>query len=149
MRKILLFLAFILTVGAAQAQIKCWNEGSRRVCGDTPPAGARVTMLKAPAADAAATDAKKAPLAPAKQEKDYRERQKIAQQAAEKLDREMQDRAARKESCDRTQEYLRTLESGQRIARTNAGGERYYLDEAQVAQETAKARQSAQDACRG
>jgi transcriptional regulator with AAA-type ATPase domain len=42
---------------------------------------------------------------------------------------------------------LRTLESGQRIARTDAKGERSFLDEAQVAQEAAKARQAVQQWC--
>ena len=42
---------------------------------------------------------------------------------------------------------LRPLESGQRVARTNAQGERYFLDDAQVAQELASTRKVAQDAC--
>jgi hypothetical protein len=33
------------------------------------------------------------------------------------------------------------------VTRTDAKGERYYLDDAQIAQETARARQSAQQWC--
>ena len=58
-----------------------------------------------------------------------------------------QEAAAKSENCTRAQESLRTLESGQRIARTDAKGERYYLEDAQIAQETARARQIVKDSC--
>jgi hypothetical protein len=162
MRKILLILLATFAAGAAQAQIKCWTDvNGKRGCGDTPPPGAKVTTVRgttsapAPAPTAAASkdgkdakkDAKKGPMTPAEQEKDYRERQKEAQKAAAKADAERQDKVARNEGCERTKEYLRTLQSGQRIARTNPNGERYYLDESQVANEVAKAQESMQKAC--
>lgn len=158
MRKILFFLLATFAAGAAQAQIKCWTDvNGKRGCGDTPPPGAKVTTVRgttssepAPAPAAASKDgkdAKKGPMTAAEKEKDYRERQAEAQKAAAKADAEKQDKAARNEGCERTKEYLRTLESGQRIARTNPSGERYYLDENQVAQEVAKARGAMQKAC--
>lgn len=163
MRKILLFLVFSLAAGAAQAQIKCWNEGGKRVCGDAPPAGAKTTTIKtdssggmsqpAPAAatkdgaDPAAKSEKKGPMTPADREADYKMRQAEAQKAAEKAAAAEKDAAAKRENCDRAKAALRQYEGGQRVARTNAQGERYFLDESQVAQETAKARQAAQDSC--
>jgi len=54
---------------------------------------------------------------------------------------------AKQENCERARNALRTLESGQRIARTDKDGERYYLDEEQVAQEAGKARQVVQKNC--
>ena len=50
-------------------------------------------------------------------------------------------------NCARAQEYVRTIESGQRISRTDAKGERYYIDDAQRAQELANARQAAESWC--
>jgi len=159
MRKILVFLAFGLAAGAAQAQIKCWNEGGRRVCGDAPPAGAKVTTLKgstggeappAPAAaakDGAKGDAKKGPLTPAEQEQEYRKRQAESQKAAEKAAAKEKDAATKRDNCERARDALRNLESGQRIARVDSKGERYFPDDAQIAQETARARQSAKEAC--
>ena len=41
---------------------------------------------------------------------------------------------------------MRTLETG-RVARTDAQGERYFLDDDQLAQEIAKARQDVRDWC--
>ena len=92
-------------------------------------------------------DAQKGPLTPAEQAQEFRKRQEEAQKAQAKADQERQDKAARNEACQRTREYLATLESGARIQRTNPSGERYYLDENQVAQEVAKARESMQKAC--
>jgi hypothetical protein len=160
MRKTLLFLAFALAAGGAQAQIKCWNEGGRRVCGDAPPAGAKVTTLKGPASgdaapapaaagkDGAKKDEKKGPLTAAEREQESRKRQSEAQKASDKAAEESKLADAKRENCARAQEALRVYESGQRIARTDSKGERYFMDDAQIAQETAKARQLAQDACK-
>ena len=161
MRKTLVFLMFAIVTGAVQAQIKCWNEGGKRVCGDAPPAGAKVTTLRGPAGPAepaaAAKDgakdakdakaAKRGPLTPAEQEQEYRKRQAESQKTAEKQAAERKDADAKRENCERAREAQRSFESGGRVARTDAKGERYFLDDAQIAQEIAKARESAQKAC--
>jgi hypothetical protein len=54
----------------------------------------------------------------------------------------------KRQNCTRAQDALRTLESGQRVSRTDSKGERYFLDDAQAAQETARARQSVQEWCK-
>jgi phage-related minor tail protein len=155
MRNILLLVALAFAAGAAQAQIKCWTDASgKRTCGDTPPPGAKVTTVKTetpsappPAASKDAKDAPKGPLTPAQQEQQLRKQQADAQKAAAKAEQEQKDAQAKRENCDRAREMLRTMESGQRIARTDAKGERYYLDDAQIAQETAKARQQVSEWC--
>jgi hypothetical protein len=148
----MLFLALALAAATAQAQIKCWNDAQgKRVCGDTPPPGARTTTIKAPPASSApapaSKDAKKGPLTPAEQEQAYRKRQADAAKDAEKAAQAQKDAEAKKENCQRAQESLRQLESGQRIARTDAKGERYYMEDAQIAQEAAKARESVKQWC--
>lgn len=158
MRNALIIVITAFAAAAAQAQIKCWNDASgKRVCGDTPPAGAKVTTIKgtstpsatAPASkDAVKKDAKKGgPLTPAEQEQEYRKRQAEAQKSAAKAEQEQKARTAKSQNCEQSRDSLRTLESGQRIARTNPSGERYYLDEQQVANEIAKARESVQASC--
>ena len=156
MRKLLLLLACALATGAAQAQIKCWNEGGRRVCGDAPPAGAKVTTLNTPAGPAAPAPAtatkdgkaaSKGPLTPAEQEQAYRKRQAEANKAAEKTAALEKQAAEKTENCARARAAARQYESGQRITITNAQGERVFLDDAQVAQESAKARQAVQELC--
>jgi hypothetical protein len=161
MRKILLFASFCIAAGAAQAQIKCWNDANgKRVCGDAPPAGAKVTTLNAPSggsapaapapAPGAKDDAKaasKGPLTPAEREQDYRKRQAESAKAAEKAAQAQRDADAKRDTCQRARAALAQYESGQRIAMTDAKGERYFMDDNQLAAEAAKARQVAQEAC--
>ena len=157
MNRTLVLLIGLAFAGAAQAQIKCWTGAvGKRACGDTPPPGAKVTTVKVPnspgdaapaSKDAAAKDAKKGPLTPAEREQDYRKRQAESQKATAKADQERQDAQAKRENCERSREMLRSVDSGQRIVRTDAKGERYYLDDAQREQEAGKARQLVQQNC--
>ena len=147
-------LAFALA-GAVHAQMFKWVDKDGKVrYGDTPPPGVKATALKgssapaAPAANAGASKgAAKGPLTPAEQEQEYRKRQAEEQKSSAKATQEQRDKADKKDNCESAKNSLNMLESGQRIARTNPSGERYYLDEAQIAQEVAKARESMQRAC--
>lgn len=144
------------TAGTAGAQMYKWIDKDGKVhYGDTPPPGSKTSSVGAPQSGAAAPasapaakDAKKGPLTPAEQEQEYRKRRQEAEKAGKKSEQEQQAQSAKSEGCERTREYLNTLQSGQRIARTNPSGERYYMDENQVAQEIAKAQQSVQQACK-
>ena len=155
MRKLILTLTFALAAGTAQAQIKCWNDANgKRVCGDAPPPGARTTTIKgtkgssaAPAPGPASKDAKKGPLTPAEQEQEYRKRQAESQKTAAKAEAEQKEKTLKNENCEQAKDSLRMLESGQRIARTNPSGERYYLNEAQIEQEIAKGREAVKRSC--
>ena len=145
-------------MAAAQAQVYCWNtKDGKRQCGDTPPPGVKATVLSSPGApaapapagakDAASKDAKKGPLTPAQQEQEFRKRQLEAQKGREKEEQARQEADAKKDNCERARDALRVLESGQRIARVDKQGERYYMDEAQVEQESERARQAVQKSC--
>jgi len=150
-------LACLMT--GAQAQVYCWNtKDGKRECGDTPPPGIKATTMGAPSApaappspagakDATAKGAKKGPLTPGEQEQEFRKRQLETQKSREKDEQAQQQAEAKQQNCERAREAMRILESGQRIARVDKEGERYYLDEAQVAQETDKARQAVQRSC--
>lgn len=157
MRKTLVVLLMTFAAGAAQAQIQCWtNKDGRRECGDTPPPGAKVREISgasapapaAPAAKDGAKRAKKGPLTPAERDQAFRKRQIDAAKAQEKEEKDRADAAAKAENCARAREGLRALQSGQRIARTDEKGERYYLDEAQTAAEAAKAQQMVSQWCK-
>lgn len=154
MRKIILALTLAFAAGAAQAQIKCWNDANgKRVCGDTPPPGVKGTAIRgtqsspAPAPATASKDAKKGPLTPAEQEQEYRKRQAESQKESAKADAAAKEKELKKQNCEQAQDSLRMLESGQRIARTNPNGERYYLDDAQRGVETDRAREAVKRAC--
>jgi hypothetical protein len=156
MTKLLLTLVLAFAAFAAQAQIKCWTDANgKRACGDAPPPGAKVTTINAPAAsepkpatEDAGKDAKKrGPQSPAEREQEYRKRQAETQKATAKADEERKDADAKRENCDRARESVRTLEAGGRISRVDSKGERFFLEDAQIAQELAQARQQAQQWC--
>ena len=152
-----LTLAF---AAAASAQLYRWVDKDGKVLyGDTPPPGVKARTLRAPqvatppaaddaaAKDAAAKDARKGSLTPAEQEQEFRKRQMQAQKAQEKADLARKDSEAKQENCARAREALATFESGQRVSRTNAQGERYFLEDDVRAAETEKARASVRDWC--
>ena len=160
MKKPWIFLMALAFAGAALAQQYKWvdKDGKTRY-GDTPPPGVKATRMGAPASGtapaaaapaspgAAAPGAKKGPLTPAEQEQEYRKRQDEARKKNEKAEQDRQAQATKMEDCNRTKEYLRTLQSGQRISRNKPDGERYFMDDAQTAQEIATAQQTIQQVC--
>jgi len=149
-------LAMLFVASTAFAQMYRWVDKDGKVrYGDTPPPGVKTSTINAPQSGGAAAesapaakDAKKAPLSAAEQEQEYRKRQQEAEKAGKKSEQEKQAQSAQSEACERTREYVRTLQSGQRIARTNPNGERYYMSDDQVAQEVVKAQQAVQRDCK-
>jgi len=142
----------ILVAAAAQAQQYKWvDQSGRTQYGDVPPPGVKAIPLRAPAGPAArpaSKDAGKAPLTPAERELEFRRRQKEKEDAAAKNAQAQQAAEAEKQNCENATQVLRSLESGERIARIDAKGERYFLDDAQRAQEIARARQAASSWCK-
>ena len=135
--------------GLALAQQYKWVDADGKVrYGDVPPPGVKAQRLKPPASgpspSSPASVKGEKPLSP---EAAYRKRQEDAQKERDKGAQAEQEASAKRENCNRAQESLRTLESGQRIARTDSKGERYYLEDAQIAQETARARQLVKESC--
>jgi hypothetical protein len=149
-RAIIFGLGVLLATAAAAQQYKWVDQNGKTQYGDVPPPGVQAQRLKPPPAGPAPSAAAKKdqkgakPLSP---EAAYRKRQEDAQKDNEKSAQAEQEAAARRENCARAQEQLRQLETGQRIARTDAKGERYFLDDAQVAQEMTRTRQIVQQSC--
>ena len=153
-----MLLAATAFATATLAQQFKWTDKDGKVrYGDTPPPGAKATPLKPPpgpaapppgaSKSAAAKDVRKGPLTPAEQEQEFRKRKLEEQKTAEKTEDERKEAEAKRENCQRAREQQRTLEAGGRIARTDAKGERYYLEDAQIAQEAAKARELVKQWC--
>ncbi|HEX2197458.1 MAG TPA: DUF4124 domain-containing protein [Burkholderiales bacterium] len=164
MKTALVLATLLLAAAGASAQPYKWVDKNGRVqYGDMPPPGASATPLRAPSGraapppaseeskqegnDEAKDETKRQPLTAAEQEAEFRKRRDEAEQQRQKQAKAAEELAARKQNCTVAQNQLRTMESGQRIARTNAQGERYFLEDGQIAQETAKARQAVQDWC--
>jgi len=150
MKRAFFALVIAAAAGGALAQQYKWVDENGRVrYGDVPPPGANATRLKPPALGAAtpAPEAKKDAAKALTPEQAFRKRQEEAQKEREQQAKAEQDAQAKRENCQRAQDMLRTLESGQRISRTDSKGERVYLEDAQIAEATAKARQSVREWC--
>src|SRR5688572_29708401 len=149
-KTIILMLSFFFAA-AVSAQTYKWVDQDGKVrYGDVPPPGVKATPLRPPppgVPTASAPAAKKDGAQALTPEQEFRKRQEEAGKEREKQAKADQEAQQKRENCARSQDAVRTLETGQRIARTDAQGERYYLEDAQVAQELAKARQSAQQWC--
>jgi hypothetical protein len=140
-------LALAFAAAAAAQQFKWTDQNGKVQYGDVPPPGVKATRLKPPPAGSAPAPAAKKSDKALSPEAAYRKRQEDAQKEREKETQSEQQAAAKRDNCARAQESLRALESGQRISRTDAKGERYFLEDADVAKETARARQLAQESC--
>jgi len=154
-----------LVAAAAHAQGYKWvDKNGHTQYGDIPPPGVKATPLgpppppiSSPASAAAAPSggakagaapaAHKDPLTPAEQELEFRRRIKEAQEAAAKAEKEQQQAREKQENCERAREALRALESGQRIARVDQNGERYYMSDQQRSAEAAQAREQVKQSC--
>ncbi len=116
-----------------------------------PGARAPVRLVSTDAASAPAVDAS-APSAPAMSAEERKAREAEAKRLkAEETERkavEASNAKIKAENCKASQAYLRDLQSGQRIARTNDKGEREFLDDAQRNAEVAKARALVASDCR-
>ncbi len=158
----LIALALTLCAAGAQAQQYKWKDSrGRTVYGDIPPAGVKAVPLSSvapppsagPSAPTTEDGAKAAakpsrPLTPAEQEMEFRRRVKEAQEAAAKqADKDKAERD-RQQNCELAREQERSLTSGQRISRVDEKGERYYMNDAQRAQELAQARSSISQWCK-
>jgi len=147
MKRFVLPAAILLLAFPAQAQIYQWqDENNRTVISDLPPTGKvrqqRKIEAEAPPADADPDRTM------ADREMEFRKRQKLARENAEKAEKEERASAQKRENCDIARRNLQVLESGDRVVSHDSQGERYYLDEKQLAQEVARVRQIVQLNCR-
>ena len=156
MLRLLIFGVLLAVAAGASAQLYRWvdKDGKVRYTDTPPPAGVKARTFRAPAGappadapEAAAKDAPKGPLTPAQQEQEFRKRQLEAQKGREKDDQANRDAETKQANCARARQALATLESGQRITRTDAKGERAFLEDDARAQETERARQSVREWC--
>jgi hypothetical protein len=147
MKRFALAVAALLAAATVHAQIYEWkDEKGKTHFSDKPPVGnsrATRTIEAQPSATGSSTQKTSAD-----RELEYRARQKAAQENAELVKKEETTSADRKEACTSARRLLETLESGERVSLRDDKGERYYMDDGQREQESAKARQLMQSACK-
>jgi len=176
MKRLSVAIALALCVALpASAQMYKWVDANGKVqySDKPPPSNIKTEKLRppppaptpsAPAAGAAGTGgaagagdakggapkdaAKSAPRTAAEQEQAFRKRQAESAKAQEKQAQKDKEAGDRAENCKRAKAALANLELGGRQSRIDEKGERVFLDEQQITQETAKARQEVAAACK-
>jgi hypothetical protein len=145
--KTIIVLAATLFATAAHAQLlKCVGKDGRVEYAAQCPAGTREqstgirnTPAAAPAPAAApsgAAGAKQQSLAD--RDADFRKRQTERQEAADKEAKKSAEAAQRQRACEDSRSYLKSLQAGNRVAKTDPKtGERVFLEDAQYASEIA------------
>ena len=154
--------ALMVCAGLASTAYAQWqwiDNSGRKVFSDTaPPAGTpEKNILKrpgaaasaAPAAPAPSTPAPAAAPAPSAVDKELEARKKAAEAAEAQKEKEQaaQQARARAENCQRARQVKGTLDSGMRVATTNAKGEREIMDDARRASETQRLEQIIRSDC--
>ena len=145
--RLTLLAAALFLASSAGAEIYQWkDQNGKTVISDQPPMGQ--TPAKKISDTGAGDNASSKQPSLADRDMEFRKRQKEAQERAEKEKKETVAADDKKENCQNAREQLRLLESGERIALRDDKGERYYLDDAQRAQETDKAKRFIESQCK-
>jgi hypothetical protein len=111
-----------------------------------PQQGGAETPAK-PGADGKPVAASSGPKSVAEQEMEFRKRQQERADAEKKTQDEQVKVAAKAAECERARGYLKGIEEGQRIVRSDATGNREYLDDSQRAAEAERTRKIVQSTC--
>ena len=163
MKRLSLLIALTLGLAAlpASAQMYKWVDESGKVqySDKPPPSNLKAEKLRKPstasstpapidAKGGAAKDAAKAgPKTTAEQEQAFRKRQIEASKAEQEESQKQAQAREKQENCRRAKASVASLEMGGRQTRVDEKGERTFLDDAQIAQELAKARQAVTNMC--
>jgi len=166
MIRIAVFVFASLSLASANAQVhKCIDASGKIIYSQDPcPANTKSGTVTrrvdrpsaAPAAAPAAGSADKAakgdaartgPKTTAEQEQDFRKRQQDQAKAAKESGEQTAEAQRKEENCRAARQRLAQYEIGGRLTRVNPQGERYYLEDAQIEQEKARARSDVAQAC--
>jgi hypothetical protein len=158
MKKLLLIVAALAFSATATAQMYKWTDKDGKVrYGDTPPPGVQAAPVRPATAPGSAADpgqpaadakkdasAKDKPLSP---EAAFRKRQQERQEQEQKSSKAGAEAEQKKANCQQAQNQLRMLQSGQRMATTNAAGERVFMDDEQRARDMDRAQRAVAQWC--
>jgi hypothetical protein len=160
--RILLALAaagLVAAPSAAQSLYKYTGpDGKVQYSDRPPPEGGKAEKITGRASSvsppsstvAAGSDAAKAgtPKSPAEQEQEFRKRRLEAQEKASKDSKLAEEKRARDSNCAALRTQLAGVRSGARVARLNEKGEREFLEDAGIQQETQRLQREVAIACK-
>jgi hypothetical protein len=144
--------------GAQQLYKYVGPDGKVQYSDRPPPEGGKAekitgrvsTVSPGTAAAAAGSDAAKssAPQTPAEREQEFRKRRLEGQEKAAKDAKLAEEKRAQDASCAAARRQLAGLQSGARVARINEQGEREFLEDNGIQQETQRLQREIDAACK-
>ncbi len=141
-------LLLLLFSPLAFGQIYSWRDAEGKVhYSDVPPTDS-VNVRKITPSGAVSGDTGNARRDLAQKEMEFKKRQLDAAEAGAKVEKEKIDAEDRDKNCTQAKSYLRALESGERISRSNEKGERAFLDDQSRSQEIVSTRRAIESWCK-
>jgi hypothetical protein len=149
-RVILAALVMAAPVTAHAQLVKCVaKDGKVEYARDCPPGTTASTIRTGPTGGGGAASPPPAQASVAERDAAFKKRQIEQQEAAGKDAKKAADEQRQREACLSSQNYVKSLEDGIRITRTDPKtGERVYLEDAERAKELASARQRVAQNCK-
>jgi hypothetical protein len=148
MKNLFLLLALAMLPALSQAQImKCVGAGGRVEFAAACPPGTKAqnTGISNNPASAPSSSSKSL----SDKDADFRKRQLEQLESAKKSDEKSRDTADRSQNCESAQGYLRSLQGGMRIAKTDPkSGERIFIEDADRAAEIERAQRAVESNCK-
>lgn len=148
MKTLLAILALAALPYTAYAQImKCVGAGGRVEFAAACPPGTKAenTGIRNNPSAAPASPQKSL----AERDADFRKRATEQQEAAKKGEEKNQQTADQKQNCEAAKSYLVSLQSGNRIGKTDpATGERIFMEDSERASEIARAQRGVDSSCK-
>lgn len=152
MKTILALVLVALPLSASGQLLKCVSKGGKVEYAQSCPEGTTEQKLRSGPTSGGSAPAPAAPAAPkslAERDADFKKRMIEQQETQQKDATKSAEMAQRRQDCEVAQSYLKSIESGQRLARTDAKtGERVYLEDAEREAEANRARARMADACK-
>ena len=145
--KTVLAMALMLVAASAAAQVNKCIDKSGKVVGYAAecPAGSRSEQLQIQKGPSAAAAQKSL----ADRDAEFKKRQVESSEATKKDEQKRAAAEQQKAACTQAQTYLRSLEAGQRVTRTDPkSGERVFINDTDYPGEMAKARASIAQNCK-
>ena len=149
-KTILALVLVALPLGASAQLLKCVSKGGKVEYAQSCPEGTTEQKLRSGPTSGGATSSAPAPQKSlAERDADFKKRAIEQQEAQQKDAAKASEMAQRRQDCEVAQSYLKSIESGQRLQRTDPKtGERVYLEDAEREAEANRARARMADACK-
>jgi hypothetical protein len=151
MKKIAAFIMVLASAGASAQINKCIDSSGKVVgYGTECPGGTHSEQSSIKSAPStSSTTAPAATKSLAERDAEFRKRQIEKQEAEAKAQKTSAQAAQQQRACQDAQTYLKSLEAGQRITRTDPKtGERTFMDDADYPKEIASAQRSVSANCK-